>query len=278
MGSNEINELLSTLRSGDERGADTAAARLAESGEAHKAEILGKLREMAASPDSEERWWGVRALAALKDPFVLADLIVALHDPDRTVRQCAAVGMRLYRDPGAADVLIEALEDDDHLTAEAAAAALIEIGEAAVPGLIEAVGSGSARARLLAVRALAKIGDPRITGFGRFLRRNNLDELPQFLNVLKGEMSVVGPRPHPTPMNLEAKDSIQHYQMRHLIKPGITGWAQVNGLRGETRNPELLRRRVEADIWYIENWSFWLDLKIIWRSLWVMLRGDPLAY
>ncbi len=124
----------------------------------------------------------------------------------------------------------------------------------------------------------AKIGDPRITRLGRFLRRNNLDELPQFLNVLKGEMSVVGPRPHPTPMNLEAKDSIQHYQMRHLIKPGITGWAQVNGLRGETRNPELLRKRVEADIWYIENWSFWLDLKIIWRSLWVMLRGDPHAY
>jgi putative colanic acid biosynthesis UDP-glucose lipid carrier transferase len=123
----------------------------------------------------------------------------------------------------------------------------------------------------------ATLHDPRITRLGRFLRRNNLDELPQFINVLKGEMSIVGPRPHPTPMNLEAKDSIQRYQMRNLIKPGITGWAQVNGLRGETCDPELLRRRVEADIWYIENWSFLLDLKIVVRSVWIMLKGDPHA-
>ena len=98
--------------------------------------------------------------------------------------------------------------------------------------------------------------DPRVTRLGSFLRRSNLDELPQFFNVLKGDMSVVGPRPHPTPMNLEAKDSIRHYQLRHLVKPGITGWAQVNGLRGETSDQDLLRQRVEADIWYIENWSF----------------------
>ncbi|HEX7503354.1 MAG TPA: undecaprenyl-phosphate glucose phosphotransferase, partial [Acidobacteriota bacterium] len=120
--------------------------------------------------------------------------------------------------------------------------------------------------------------DSRITRLGRFLRHSNLDELPQFINVLKGDMSVIGPRPHPTPMNLEIKDSIQHYQMRHLIKPGITGWAQVNGFRGETGDPEMLRRRVEADIWYIENWSFLLDLKIICLSLWIMLKGDPFAY
>jgi putative colanic acid biosynthesis UDP-glucose lipid carrier transferase len=120
--------------------------------------------------------------------------------------------------------------------------------------------------------------DPRVTRLGRFLRHSNLDELPQFFNVLKGDMSVVGPRPHPTPMNLEAKDSIRHYQLRHLVKPGITGWAQVNGLRGETGDEEMLRKRVEADIWYIENWSFSLDLRIIWLSIWLMLKGDPEAY
>jgi putative colanic acid biosysnthesis UDP-glucose lipid carrier transferase len=120
--------------------------------------------------------------------------------------------------------------------------------------------------------------DPRVTRLGGFLRRSNLDELPQFINVLKGEMSVVGPRPHPTPMNLAIKDAVRCYQLRHLIQPGITGWAQVNGFRGETSDPELLRRRVEADIWYIENWSFFLDLKIICLSLWIMLKGDPHAY
>ena len=124
----------------------------------------------------------------------------------------------------------------------------------------------------------ARRGDPRITRLGRFLRRSNLDELPQFINVLKGEMSLVGPRPHPTPMNLEIKDSIQHYQFRHLVKPGITGWAQVNGFRGETRDTDLLRKRVKFDIWYIENWSFLLDMKIFWLTLWRMLKGDPQAY
>ena len=120
--------------------------------------------------------------------------------------------------------------------------------------------------------------DPRVTRFGRFLRRSNLDELPQFINVLKGEMSLVGPRPHPTPMNLEAKDSIRNYQWRHMIKPGITGWAQVNGLRGDASDPAILCRRVELDIWYIENWTFWLDLRILWLSLLAMFKGDPHAY
>lgn len=120
--------------------------------------------------------------------------------------------------------------------------------------------------------------DPRVTRLGGFLRRSNLDELPQFINVLKGEMSVVGPRPHPTPMNLEIKDSVQNYLLRHLIKPGITGWAQVNGFRGETSDPDLLCKRVEFDIWYIENWSILLDIKIVWLSIWLMLKKDPQAY
>ena len=120
--------------------------------------------------------------------------------------------------------------------------------------------------------------DKRITRLGGFLRRNNLDELPQFINVLKGDMSVVGPRPHPTPMNLEVKDSIQHYQLRHLIKPGITGWAQVNGFRGETSNPDLLRKRVELDIWYIENWSFLLDFRIVLALRLADAQGASQAY
>jgi putative colanic acid biosynthesis UDP-glucose lipid carrier transferase len=120
--------------------------------------------------------------------------------------------------------------------------------------------------------------DKRVTRLGGFLRRSNLDELPQFFNVLKGDMSVVGPRPHPTPMNLEVKDSIRHYHLRHLIRPGITGWAQINGFRGETNDQESLRKRVEFDIWYIENWSILLDIKIILSSFWLMLKGDPRAY
>ncbi len=120
--------------------------------------------------------------------------------------------------------------------------------------------------------------DPRITRVGRWLRRSNLDELPQFLNVLRGDMSVVGPRPHPTPLNLESTQDIPHYLVRHLVKPGLTGWAQINGLRGETRDVESMRERVDHDIWYIENWSFWLDVQIVLMTAWRMLRGDPNAY
>ncbi|HKJ82155.1 MAG TPA: exopolysaccharide biosynthesis polyprenyl glycosylphosphotransferase, partial [Ignavibacteriaceae bacterium] len=121
--------------------------------------------------------------------------------------------------------------------------------------------------------------DPRVTKIGKFLRKTNLDELPQFWNVLKGgEMSIVGPRPHPTPLNLESKDKVNLYMLRHLVKPGITGWAQVNGFRGETRELSQMQKRIDHDIWYIENWSFWLDLQIIGLTVWRMLRGDPNAY
>lgn len=124
----------------------------------------------------------------------------------------------------------------------------------------------------------AKKEDPRITKIGKILRKTNLDELPQFINVLKGEMSIVGPRPHPTPLNLESKEKIRYYMLRHLVKPGITGWAQINGCRGETETEEKMQRRVDHDLWYIENWSFWLDIQIIILTIWNMLKGDKHAY
>jgi putative colanic acid biosynthesis UDP-glucose lipid carrier transferase len=120
--------------------------------------------------------------------------------------------------------------------------------------------------------------DPRITPFGRFLRKTNLDELPQFINVLTGDMSVVGPRPHDVHENLEIKDKIKSYMWRHVGKPGITGWAQVNGFRGGTKDPHLMQKRTNHDIWYIENWSFWLDIQIIILTVWRMIKGDPNAY
>ncbi|MEW6557946.1 MAG: undecaprenyl-phosphate glucose phosphotransferase [Elusimicrobiota bacterium] len=120
--------------------------------------------------------------------------------------------------------------------------------------------------------------DSRITKLGRFLRKTNIDELLQFINVLKGEMSVVGPRPHPTPLNMESLYKIDYYLKRHFVKPGITGWAQVHGLRGETSDIALMEKRVEYDLWYIENWSLLLDIQIVFMTIWNMLKGDPNAY
>lgn len=120
--------------------------------------------------------------------------------------------------------------------------------------------------------------DRRITRVGRFLRRMSLDELPQFINVLKGEMSTVGPRPHPTPLNIESKDIIPQYMLRHLVKPGITGWAQVSGYRGETRDPALMKNRIAHDLWYIENWTFWLDIQIIFFTVRQIILGNSGAY
>ncbi|HYK57678.1 MAG TPA: undecaprenyl-phosphate glucose phosphotransferase, partial [Flavisolibacter sp.] len=124
----------------------------------------------------------------------------------------------------------------------------------------------------------AQRNDPRITPFGKFLRKTNLDELPQFFNVLAGSMSVVGPRPHPVPLNIESKDNVEKYMMRHWVKPGITGWAQVSGYRGETREPQLMKKRVEHDVWYIENWSLWLDLQIIVQTVTNMIKGEKNAF
>jgi exopolysaccharide biosynthesis polyprenyl glycosylphosphotransferase len=109
--------------------------------------------------------------------------------------------------------------------------------------------------------------DPRVTRVGRILRRTNIDELPQLVNVLLGEMSIVGPRPHPIALNEAFAEQISPLSRRHKVKPGITGWAQVHGHRGETDTIEKMRRRIECDLYYIDNWSFLLDIKIIVMTL-----------
>jgi putative colanic acid biosynthesis UDP-glucose lipid carrier transferase len=105
--------------------------------------------------------------------------------------------------------------------------------------------------------------DARITSIGAFLRRTSLDELPQFFNTLTGRMSIVGPRPHAKAHNEQYRTLIQKYMLRHIVKPGITGWAQINGLRGETETLDKMEKRVQFDLYYIDNWSIWLDIKII---------------
>ena len=120
--------------------------------------------------------------------------------------------------------------------------------------------------------------DARTTKIGAFLRKTNLDELPQFVNVLIGNMSVVGPRPHMLKHTIEYSAMIDKYMLRHLAKPGITGWAQVNGYRGETKELIQMEKRVEYDVWYIENWSFFLDIKIIYLTVRNMIKGEKNAY
>ncbi|SEL25854.1 exopolysaccharide biosynthesis polyprenyl glycosylphosphotransferase [Parapedobacter koreensis] len=120
--------------------------------------------------------------------------------------------------------------------------------------------------------------DQRITPIGRFLRRTNLDELPQFINVFKGEMSVVGPRPHMLAHTAAYRELINKYMARHFVKPGITGWAQVNGYRGATHNPVLMERRVAHDRWYMQNWTAMLDIQIVFMTIINMFRGEENAY
>ena len=119
----------------------------------------------------------------------------------------------------------------------------------------------------------AKKNDPRITPLGAFLRRTSLDELPQFFNVMQGTMSIVGPRPHAIAHNEQYRKLIHGYMLRHKVKPGITGWAQVNGWRGETDTTEKMERRVQFDLDYINNWSLWMDLKIIWKTVFGGMHG-----
>lgn len=120
--------------------------------------------------------------------------------------------------------------------------------------------------------------DGRITRIGAFMRKNSIDELPQFINVLLGDMSVIGPRPHMLQHTAEYSALIDQFMVRHLVLPGITGWAQIKGFRGETTARESMQERVKADIWYLENWSFLLDLKIMFLTAWHVIVGNENAH
>ena len=120
--------------------------------------------------------------------------------------------------------------------------------------------------------------DPRKFPFGNFMRKTSIDELPQFWNVLRGDMSIVGPRPHMLAHTEQYDKLIDRYMVRHFVKPGITGWAQVTGFRGETRELWQMEGRVERDIWYIQHWSLWLDLRIIWLTFKTIFKRDDKAY
>lgn len=120
--------------------------------------------------------------------------------------------------------------------------------------------------------------DARVTKVGAFLRKTSLDEFPQFFNVLKGDMSIVGPRPHMLKHTEQYSALVNKYMIRQLLKPGITGWAQVHGYRGETKNIELMEKRVEYDLWYVENWSTALDLRVIVLTIINVIRGEEQAY
>ncbi|MGI4730030.1 MAG: undecaprenyl-phosphate glucose phosphotransferase [Janthinobacterium lividum] len=121
-------------------------------------------------------------------------------------------------------------------------------------------------------------GDSRVTNIGAFMRKTSIDELPQFFNVLMGNMSIVGPRPHMLKHTDEYKAIVHQYMVRQLLKPGITGWAQVSGYRGETKDHKQMVKRVEHDIWYIENWSLMLDIKIIFLTIINTAKGEENAY
>ena len=124
----------------------------------------------------------------------------------------------------------------------------------------------------------ASPSDPRITRFGKYLRKTSLDELPQFWNVLIGNMSVIGPRPHPVPLNMASLETVENYMLRHIVKPGISGWAQVNGCRGETKDIADMQKRVDHDLYYIHRWNLFFDIQIALQTVINVIRGDQNAY
>jgi putative colanic acid biosysnthesis UDP-glucose lipid carrier transferase len=120
--------------------------------------------------------------------------------------------------------------------------------------------------------------DMRVTKIGRILRKTSIDEFPQFLNVLVGDMSVVGPRPHPLKLNADFQNKVDKYTLRHVVKPGVTGLAQANGHRGEVCDTLTMKQRIKIDIFYIENWTFWLDIKIVFLTVYNLFQNDKNAY
>ena len=116
--------------------------------------------------------------------------------------------------------------------------------------------------------------DSRVTRIGKFLRKSSLDEFPQFINVFKGEMSLVGPRPHMLKHTTDYSKVVDDYMIRQFLKPGITGWAQINGYRGEITNPEQIQMRVIKDLWYLENWSLWLDIQILFLTVYHVIKEN----
>jgi len=120
--------------------------------------------------------------------------------------------------------------------------------------------------------------DMRVTTIGRILRKTSLDEFPQFINVFIGEMSLVGPRPHMLKHTSDYSKVVDDYMVRQFIKPGITGWAQINGYRGEITNPEQIKMRVNKDLWYLENWTLWLDIQILFLTIYHVFKSDKNAY
>ncbi len=116
--------------------------------------------------------------------------------------------------------------------------------------------------------------DSRVTAIGRFIRKTSIDEFPQFINVFKGEMSLVGPRPHMLKHTTDYSKVVDDYMVRQFLKPGITGWAQINGYRGEITNPEQIKMRVNKDLWYLENWSLWLDIQILFLTVYHVFKGN----
>ena len=120
--------------------------------------------------------------------------------------------------------------------------------------------------------------DQRITRVGKFLRRTSLDEFPQFINVLKGEMSLVGPRPHMVKHTSDYSKIVDNFMIRQFLKPGITGWAQINGFRGQITDNQQLKSRITSDLWYLENWTIWLDIRILFLTVYKIVKGDENAF
>ena len=219
--------------------------------------IQGRMRNMGGLPVVsllESPFVGLNGLIKRVSDIVLASLILVLISP---LLVAVAIGVRLSS-PG--PIVFRqrrgGLDGEDIVVYKFRSMRVMEDGERVTQ---------------------ASRGDPRITRFGAFIRRTSLDELPQFVNVLQGRMSIVGPRPHAVAHNEQYRALVRAYMLRHKVKPGITGWAQVNGLRGETETVDKMAERVRHDIEYLRNWSLLMDLRIIARTIKLTLT-DRNAY